>query len=143
MGKKSRKELLEKGILIQNEVTNRILPQTVNQIILLSSSFMVVLASFFDPHPQNICLYRVLLCVLLLSIMSGVICIVILTIDYYCLGKIIMNKAKEQYPLDKNQKEFHTGRIYYLMILWTFIICLASFLMSVILLVIYGWGFAN
>lgn len=141
MSKKSRKKLTQKGILIQNEVTNRILPQTINQIILLASSFLVVLATLSDPQPHSISLYRVLLCVLLISILSGVLCISILAIDYYILGKKIQNEAKKQNSQDKNQKEFHTGKIYYRLILWTFVICLATFLASIILLVIYAWGF--
>lgn len=139
MSKKRRRELLKKGFRIQNEVTNRTLPQTINQIILLGSSFIMVLATLSDPQPYNICLYRTLLCFLLLSILSGVICISLLTIDYYILGKKIQNKAKGKKNLDKGQDEFHTGKIYYVLILSTFITCLLSFFVSVILLVIYAW----
>ncbi|MEQ8219376.1 MAG: hypothetical protein RH981_14155 [Arenibacter sp.] len=138
MSKKRRQKLLEKGILIQNEVTNRILPQTINQIILLGSSFVVVLATLSDPQPHDIFLYRVLLCMLLLSILSGVVCISILTVDYYILGKKIQNKAKEQRPQKKKGIEFHTGKIYYRLILWTFITCLVAFFAAIILLVIYA-----
>lgn len=137
--KKRRQKLIEKGILIQNEVTNKILPQTVNQIILLGSSFIVVLTTLSDPQPKEIYLYRSLLCVLLLSILCGVICISTLTIDYYNLGKKIQNKAKEENSLDKKQIEFHTGKIYYKLILGTFVTCLASFLVSVVLIMIYAW----
>jgi magnesium-transporting ATPase (P-type) len=137
--KKRRKKLIEKGISIQNEVTNKILPQTVNQIILLGSSFIVVLTTLSNPQSKEIYLYRSLLCVLLLSILCGVICISTLTIDYYNLGKKIQNKAKEENSLDNDQIEFHTGKIYYKLILWTFVTCLASFLVSVVLIMIYAW----
>lgn len=139
MSKKRRKELLRKGFLIQNEVTNKILPQTINHIILLGSSFVVVLATLSSPMPHNICIYRALLSFLLLSVLSGVICISILAIDYYILGKKIQKIAKQK-DINEKQSEFHTGKVYYFLILGTFIICFLTFVVAIFLLVIYAWN---
>ena len=137
--KEKRKLLLEKGIAIQTEATNKLLTQTVNSIILLASSLVVILSTFTNPNINNTCIYHYLLCILLLSIFCGVICISIITIDYYNLGKKVQKKAKEKHKLDNKQKLIRTGKFYYHLILWTFLGCLISFLTSLILLVIYAW----
>lgn len=134
-----RQALFEKGIAIQTEATNKLLTQTINHIILLASSLVVILSTLSDPNNHNICIYRYLLCILLLSIFCGVICTSIITIDYYNLGKKAQKQAEEPSHEDDKQKLIRTGKPYYYLILWTFLGCLISFLTSLILLVIYAW----
>ncbi|MGY5351067.1 hypothetical protein ACXGQW_00600 [Wenyingzhuangia sp. IMCC45533] len=139
MNKESQKTLLEKGIEIQNEATNKLLTQTVNNIILLGSSLVVLLATLSDPKNHNICVYRYLLCILLLSIFFGVICISMITIDYYILGKKLEKLGVKQHLSDLESKTIRTGKFYYYTILFSFLGCLVSFLISVVLLVFYAW----
>jgi hypothetical protein len=134
-----RQALFEKGIAIQTEATNKLLTQTVNHIILLGSSLVVILSTLSDPDNHNICIYRYLLCILLLSIFCGVICISIITIDYYNLGKKAQKQAEAEDHVDDKQRLIRTGKFYYFSILWTFLGCLISFLTSLVLLVIYAW----
>ena len=134
-----KQALFEKGIAIQGEATNKLLTQTVNHIILLGSSLVVILSTLSDPDNHNISIYRYLLCILLLSVFSGVTCISIITIDYYNLGKKVGKRAKEQDFVFKELNTIRTGKSYYYVILWTFLICLISFLTSLVFLVIYAW----
>ncbi|MDC1259642.1 hypothetical protein N8091_02785 [Flavobacteriaceae bacterium] len=134
-----RQALFEKGIAIQTEATNKLLTQTINHIILLASSLVVILSTLSAPNNHNIYIYRYLLCILLLSIFCGIICNSIITIDYYNLGKKVQKQAKAPDHEDDKQKLIRTGKLYYYLILGTFLGCLISFLTSLILLVNYAW----
>jgi len=134
-----KQALIERGIAIQNEATNKLLTQTVNHIILLGVSLVVILSTLSEPRNHNICVYRYLLCILLISIFFGVMCISIITIDFYNLGKKIQKMGEQQDPMDDKQKLIRTGKFNYYVILLTFLVCLISFLTSLVLLVIYAW----
>ncbi|SDH82100.1 hypothetical protein [Winogradskyella thalassocola] len=142
MSKKvNRKKLRKKGIgLINNSVTV-LIPSVINNTILIESTLVVLLATLGDPTPDNIYLYRLLLCTLLLSIAFGVLCTSIISIDFYNLGNKILEKAKKENREDSHEAEnpTRTGKLPYRMTKWTFVSCLILFLISLVLLVIYAW----
>jgi hypothetical protein len=133
------KTFLKNGIDVETEATSKLLPNTVNHIILLGVSLIVILSTLSDSDNHNICIYHYLLCTLLLSVFLGVICISIITIDYYILGKKLQKMAKERNPSDLDKNIVRTGKPYFWMILLTFLGSLISFLTSLVLLVTYAW----
>ena len=134
-----KQTLLKNGAEVKTEATNKLLIGTVSHIILLGVSLIVILSTLAEKDNHNICIYRYLLCILLLSISLGVICISIVTIDYYNLGRKLLKMAEEQNPSDLDKDIVSTGKPYFYMILLTFLGCLISFLTSLVLLVIYAW----
>jgi len=134
-----KQTLREKGIELKNDAATRLLPNAVNHTILIASTLVVILATLSNPESQNICLYRTILCTLLLSILSGVLCTVILTIDFYVLGRKVLKEADKPDIEDEQPKYIRTGLFPLISIISSFSLCLLSFLISVILLVFYAW----
>jgi hypothetical protein len=130
---------LKNGVNVETEATSKLLPNTVNHIILLGVSLIVILSTLSDSCSHSICIYHCLLCTLLLSVFLGVTCISIITIDYYILGKKLQKMAKERNPSDLDKDVVRTGKPYFWMILLTFLGSLILFLTSLVLLVIYAW----
>ena len=87
------KGLREKGVEIKNNAATTLLPNVVNNTILIESTLLVLLATLGEPTADSIPLYRLLLCTLLLSIVFGVLCTSIVAIDFYTLGNKVLSVA--------------------------------------------------
>jgi TRAP-type C4-dicarboxylate transport system permease small subunit len=134
-------KLLEQAIAIKNDVTSRLVPNVLNNVILVSASLMAILVTLSSPSMSNILLFRSLLCMLLCGIFFGVLCYLLITFDFYTLGIKVSEEAKELYTSDKPKKEIHSGKIFYYSILISFVLTLFSFLTSLVLLLLYAWDF--
>ncbi|NLN26187.1 MAG: hypothetical protein GX163_11220 [Bacteroidetes bacterium] len=132
--------LFEKGVAIKNKASSQLLPKVMNNTVLVGSSLVVLLATLSDPESHNILLYRTLLCTLLLSIVLGVLCTSIVTIDLYKLGNKVSDEVIKSIREGVLPKYYlRTGKTFYFLIVSTFGGCLLAFLASVILLVFYAW----
>src|SRR5690606_7573637 len=120
MNIKTTETLFEKGVAIKSDATSRLLPNVINHTILVASSLLAILATLSDPENHDICLYRFLLSSLLISIVSGILCMAILTIDYYLLGKKAVKEAKRINSETETPIYINTGFFPYFLILSTF-----------------------
>lgn len=141
MGKVKNKKLRKKGVELINNSVTVLIPSVINNTILIESSLVVLLATLAEPTPDNIYLYRLLLCTLLLSIAFGVLCTSIIAIDFYNLGNKLLRKAEKGNHEDNHEAEnpTRTGKLPYNLTKWTFVICLLLFLISLGILVKYAW----
>lgn len=137
------KELSEKGVEIKNNAATTLLPNVVNNTILIESTLLVLLETLCEPTTDSISLYRLLLCTLLLSIVLGVLCTSIVAIDFYTLGNKVLSVAETIHQKDNHESEnvtyIRTGKFFLYSIILTFASCLILFLISLVLLVKYAW----
>ena len=142
--KEKRNELRKKGVEIKNNAATTLLPSVVNNTILIESTLLVLLATLGEPTHDSICLYRLLLCALLLSIVLGVLCTSIVAIDFYTLGNKVLDVAETKPQKDIRESEsepyIRTGKKPLYATIITFGGCILTFLISVILLVLYAWN---
>lgn len=135
-------KLFEQAIAIKNDVTSRLVPNVLNNVILVSASLIAILVTLSNPSTNNICLFRFLLGTLLGAIFFGILCYISITIDFYTLGTKASDEAIKSATDRREPKAYlRSGKIFYHLIVWTFVLALLSFLVALALLSLYAWDF--
>lgn len=135
-------KLFEQAIVIKNDVTSRLVPNVLNNVILVSASLMALLVTLSNPSTSNILLFQSLLCTLLCAIFFGVLCYILITFDFYTLSTKVSAEAIKSATDQREPKAYiRSGKIFYYSIVISFVLTLISFLAALVLLLLYAWDF--